>query len=120
MLSIQIFDPALCCSTGVCGADVDPVLVNFAADVDWGRKQGLSVERFNLSQQPLVFAQNETVRKFLERSGVDSLPLILIEGEVVMAGRYPTRKELAQWAKIEFSEPDTVKSCCGGNKSGCC
>lgn len=119
MMIIQVYDPALCCSTGVCGTEVDSVLVTFAADVDWAKKQGIKVERFNLSQQPMVFAQNEMVKKFLERSGAGSLPLILIDGDVALAGRYPTRKELAQWAKIELSEQETTKSCCG-DKTGCC
>jgi len=42
---IQVFDPPLCCSTGVCGTDVDPELVRFAADLDWLAKQGVEVER---------------------------------------------------------------------------
>ena len=49
MPSIQIFDPALCCSTGVCGVEVDQNLVNFAADVDWAKQHGAQVERFNLA-----------------------------------------------------------------------
>jgi hypothetical protein len=32
--SIQVFDPALCCSTGVCGVNVDQALVTFSADAD--------------------------------------------------------------------------------------
>ena len=35
MTTIHVFDPALFCSTGVCGAQVDRALVTFAADVDW-------------------------------------------------------------------------------------
>ena len=35
MKTIQIFDPALCCSTGVCGVEADQALISFAADVDW-------------------------------------------------------------------------------------
>lgn len=119
MILIQVYDPALCCSTGVCCTEVDSVLVTFAADADWAKKQGINIERFNLSQQPMAFAQNEIVKKFLERSGADSLPLILIDGEVALAGRYPTRKELAQWAKIELDEQQPTKNCCGG-KTGCC
>lgn len=64
MPSIQIFDPALCCSTGVCGVEVDQNLVNFAADVDWAKQHGAQVERFNLAQQPLAFAENPTVKGF--------------------------------------------------------
>jgi len=87
MKSIQVFDPALCCSTGVCGVDVDQALVGFSADVDWARQNGAHIERFNLAQQPVAFAQNSIVRSFLERSGQEALPLILMDGEVALAGR---------------------------------
>lgn len=39
MKTIQIFDPALCCSSGVCGPETDPALVAFAADFEWARTQ---------------------------------------------------------------------------------
>jgi hypothetical protein len=42
----------MCCSTGVCGPGVDPQLARFAADVAWLQGQGVTVERFNLAQQP--------------------------------------------------------------------
>jgi len=51
MTTIQIFDPALCCSTGVCGVEADQALISFAADVDWAKQNGAHVERFNLAQQ---------------------------------------------------------------------
>ena len=51
MSTIQIFDPALCCSSGVCGQDVDAHLVQAAANIDWGKGQGAQIERFNLAQQ---------------------------------------------------------------------
>ena len=41
--TIRVFDPAMCCSTGVCGPSVDPDLARFAADVDWLQKQGVTV-----------------------------------------------------------------------------
>ncbi|WP_434778918.1 arsenite efflux transporter metallochaperone ArsD [Neisseria sp. Ec49-e6-T10] len=119
MISIQVYDPALCCSTGVCGTEIDSALVTFAADADWAKKQGITIERFNLSQQPLAFAENEVVKKFLERSGADALPLILMDGDIALAGRYPTRKELAQWAKIELTESETKTGCCS-KRSNCC
>ena len=100
MSTIQIFDPALCCSTGVCGVDVDQQLVGFAADVDWAKKNGAQIERFNLAQQPQTFARNAIVSAFLERSGDEALPLILVDGEVALAGRYPSRHQLAEWAGI--------------------
>ncbi|MGZ5052071.1 MAG: arsenite efflux transporter metallochaperone ArsD [Methylobacter sp.] len=120
MPDIQIFDPALCCSTGVCGVDVDQQLVSFAADVDWAKQQGAHIERFNLAQQPLAFAENPVVKSFLERSGAEALPLILVGGDVALAGRYPTRAELARWAGLSKPVIEIKPSggCCGGSQ--CC
>jgi AhpD family alkylhydroperoxidase len=97
MKKIQVFDPALCCSTGVCGTEVDQALVDFSADVDWLKHAGGQIERFNLAQQPMAFADSPIVKAFLERSGAEGLPLILLDGATVLTGRYPTRDELAQW-----------------------
>ena len=97
MKKIEVFDPPLCCSTGVCGADIDQALVNFATDVEWVKQRGAHIDRFNLAQQPQAFADNRTVRAFLEKSGQDGLPLILMDGRQVLAGRYPSRDELAGW-----------------------
>lgn len=119
MKSIQVFDPALCCSTGVCGVDVDQALVTFSADVDWAKQQGAPIERFNLAQQPMAFAGNATVRGFLERSGQEALPLILVDGEVALAGRYPQRAELARWAGLLMVTATAPQGgCCSG--SDCC
>lgn len=117
MTTIHVFDPALCCESGVCGVDAEQALVTFSADLSWARQHGAQIERFNLAQQPLVFAENPTVRKFLERSGQDALPLILVNGEVALAGRYPQRAELARWAAIaEPAERKPATSCCAGSR----
>jgi len=122
MKNIQIFDPALCCSSGVCGVDVDQSLVSLAADLDWAKQQGLVVERFNLAQQPMDFAQNATVRGFLERSGAEALPLVLVDGEVALAGRYPNRAELTRWAGLAaapaLAEVAPAGGCCAGGRCG--
>lgn len=115
MTAIEVYDPALCCSTGVCGTEVDQALVSFAADVDWAKQNGARIERFNLAQQPLAFAENATVKAFLERSGQEALPLVLVAGEVALAGRYPSRGELARWAGlVETATQPTQSGCCGG------
>lgn len=123
MKTIQVFDPALCCSSGVCGVDVDQKLVDFAADAEWARQQGLGIERFNLAQQPMAFAENPLVKGFLERAGQQALPLTLVDGEVALAGRYPSRADLARWAGVAApAEPAAAAAsggcCCGGGK--CC
>jgi hypothetical protein len=117
MTTIEIFEPALCCSTGVCGAEVDQTLVDFAADVAWAKQNGTTIRRWNLAQQPLAFAENAIVKAFLERSGQEALPLVLAGGEVALAGRYPRRAELARWAGVEQEGAEPDDDCCSGN---CC
>ncbi|WP_411755137.1 arsenite efflux transporter metallochaperone ArsD [Serratia sp. (in: enterobacteria)] len=120
MKTLSVYDPALCCSTGVCGTDVDQALVTFSADVDWLKKRGITVTRYNLSQQPMAFIDNILVKNFLENSGAEGLPLILLDGEFVMAGRYPTRADLARWCKIPLEITGIAsKGCCSGNTSCC-
>lgn len=95
MKNLKVYDPPMCCSTGVCGPDVDPALVRFAADLKWFESQGVVVERYNLAQSPKAFAENGLVRSWLTDKGEDALPLVMVEGKVVASGTYPARDELA-------------------------
>jgi hypothetical protein len=122
---IRVFDPAMCCSTGVCGPSVDPKLVRFATDLGWLRSQGVTVERLSLSRQPAAFADDAAVKTALETKGEAALPLVKINGEVKSCGVYPSRDELAAWAGIAAPAPSIVNEastsgCCGPAKSGCC
>jgi hypothetical protein len=126
MTDITVYDPAMCCSTGICGPEVDQKLVTFAADLDWLKSQGINVTRINLSQEPAKFADNATVKSVLEDKGVDGLPVVLTSGEMRSAGRYPDRAELAQFAGVPFvadAAPAASSGCCGPaqeKSSGCC
>ena len=127
MTTLTVYDPAMCCSTGICGAEVDQNLVNFAADLDWLKSEGVNVTRISLSQEPAEFAANKQVSDVLQKSGVEGLPVILIGNEMKSTGRYPARVELAGWVNLACA-PDAPKStgCCGGDStaekstSGCC
>jgi AhpD family alkylhydroperoxidase len=103
-MKIQVFDPPMCCSTGVCGPSVDPELVRFAADLDWLKRQGVDVERYNLSQQPAAFAGNPVVKDALAKEGNDCLPLTLVDGAVACKGKYPTREALAGYGGLELPQ----------------
>ncbi len=100
MKRVEVFDPPMCCSTGVCGPNVDPVLARFAADLHWLANEGVQVERFNLSQQPQAFAANQAVKNALETEGNDCLPLILVNGQIASKGVYPTREDLARLSAV--------------------
>lgn len=120
MKKLQIFDPALCCNTGVCGTEVDQALVDFSADADWLKQAGITVERFNLAQQPLAFAENDTVKNFLHEQGDKALPLILLDGKIALSGRYPTRQELAQWLGIALPATSCSAPTASAASSACC
>jgi arsenite methyltransferase len=92
--TLEVFDPAMCCSTGVCGPQVDSALVRFAADAKWLQAQGVEVRRFNLAQSPAAFVENEQVKQALTEKGESALPLLLADGRVVASGHYPERSQL--------------------------
>jgi hypothetical protein len=108
MLKLEVFNPPMCCSTGVCGPNVDPVLVRFSADCHWLAGQGIAVERYNLSQQPQAYAGNAVVKAALADDGNPCLPLILVNGAIVSRGRYPSREELARLAGLRSAEPPSL------------
>ncbi len=102
--SLEVYDPAMCCATGVCGPQVDPVLVQFAADVKWLQEQGVEVRRFTLSQNPAAFVENDVVRTALTEKGESALPLVLVDGKTVASGQYPERAQLAERCGLARAE----------------
>ena len=120
MNSLDVFDPAMCCSSGVCGPDVDPKLVQFAADVAWLKSLGIPVQRHNLSQDPAAFMASELVRSVVTERGEAALPLLVSAGKLVAVGHYPDRAELS--TIFGLSAPGAAASessgCCGGGS--CC
>jgi hypothetical protein len=130
MSKVEVFEPALCCATGVCGEDVDQDLVTFSADMDFVRSHGGEVVRYNLASEPLAFAENDAVKAFLEIAGSDGLPLVLVDGVTAMTGRYPDRAQLARWAGVAADGPAApvtlgvtetgAAGCCGGADTTCC
>jgi len=122
MRTIQVYDKPMCCSTGICGPSVDPVLPRFAADLDWLKSLGHVVERYNLSQQPQEFVKNTQIHQLLTSEGMDCLPVIVLDGTIVSKKSYPTRETFAGWVGaaagplLPVAQP--ASSNCGG--SNCC
>ncbi len=93
-MKIDIYDPAMCCSSGMCGPSIDPVLVKMNETVLALKKQGVEVMRFNLAQQPKDFMANKTVADLLQKNGKKALPVTIIDGEVFKTGEYPLYEDL--------------------------
>ncbi len=123
MRTVQIYDKPMCCSTGVCGPEVDAKLPQFASDLDWLKSLGHNVERYNLAQQPQAFIDNKSIHQVLSTEGTDSLPVVVIDGEIVSRKVYPSRDMLTAFvngAPVKQLLPVAKSSgdCCG--TSGCC
>ena len=97
MTRITVYDPAMCCSTGVCGPEVDPKLAQFTGDLDWLKSQGIEVRRFNLAQEPASFVENPAVKAILERSGGDELPAIVAKTWSFPAAATPVAMNSRLW-----------------------
>ena len=100
MTKIRVWEPALCCNTGVCGPDVDEALVAFTADLAHLQGQGIDIARHNLANDPMAFATDPVVAQFLQVAGSAGLPLTTVDGVTVMTGGYPDRAALLKFAGI--------------------
>ena len=85
----------MCCQSGVCGPSVDQQLIDIREDLRWARDQGAQVSRHNLSSDPDAFVANPKVTGLMAAFGEPALPALLVDGDIVIHGRYPTREELA-------------------------
>ncbi len=101
MSSLHVFDPPMCCATGICGNEIDPALVRFAADLRWLVSQGVRVARHNLAQEPAAFVGEPAVQAALADEGEGCLPLLVVDGEIRHRGGYPDRATVAAWFSIE-------------------
>ncbi|RJQ48165.1 MAG: arsenical resistance operon transcriptional repressor ArsD [Nitrospiraceae bacterium] len=100
-MKIEIYDPAMCCSSGLCGPSIDPVLVKMNDAVLALKKQDVKIERFNLAQQPREFLANKTVADLLHKSGKKILPITIVNGEVFRTVEYPSYENLCKTLNIE-------------------
>jgi hypothetical protein len=104
MAKIRIYDPALCCPTGVCGPSVDPELTRIATAIFMLKKKGVDIARFNLGTEPQAFIDDQTVNQLLNEKGTDALPAVVVDGKVELIGEYPSNDQLAEWTKVDSSE----------------
>lgn len=133
MKKMIIFDPAMCCSTGVCGPSVNKELLRVSTVLNTLKNKGILVERYNLTSNPQAFIDNKEINAILNTKGVNTLPVIMVDGIVVKEGKYPTNEEFCSLLEIPASylavnikktninKSNIKKSNNGcGCKGGCC
>jgi hypothetical protein len=125
MKTMKIYEPAMCCSTGLCGVSVDPELLRISTTLNTLKENGIEVQRFNLTNAPQEFVNNKAVAEFLQKFGPEKLPVVVVDDVIVISGHYPTNEEFVKWLDVPAAllgvTADDGKSsggcCCSG---GCC
>lgn len=118
MKTMKIYEPAMCCPTGLCGVGVDPELLRISTVLNTLKQNGVEVQRFNLTNAPAEFVKSKAVTEYLQKFGPDKLPVVLVDDFIVIAGRYPTNEEFTNW--LELSADVLGVSCCESDTSCCC
>ena len=116
-MTLTIYDKPLCCSSGVCGPNVDPALAAFADDLRWLAAQGVEVVRHNPAQNAHAFITDPLIREAMKGGGEAVLPVVAVDGVEKSRKTYPSRAELAAWTNI-LLDTNNDTACCGG--TGCC
>ncbi|MDW2800165.1 arsenite efflux transporter metallochaperone ArsD [Clostridium boliviensis] len=130
MKTMKIYEPAMCCSTGLCGVGVDTELLRISTVLNTLENNGVHVDRFNLSNNPQKFVTNQTINNYVKENGVDGLPVVVIDDEITITGRYPTNDEFVKLLNVPENyigeKPDAVNAAskktqgCGCSGGDCC
>lgn len=132
---IVIYDPPMCCSSGVCGPNPDQTLIEFQDIYTQLKQSGHDIERYVITQSPEKFKKNPQIIKLIQEQQLKVLPITTIDGVVIKTGSYPTMAELGITdVKIEPDKgccsdkvscdvnckPSADKDCCSDGKGGNC
>lgn len=121
MTELALFEPAMCCSTGVCGPAVNKNLLQITSVMNaLDTVEGFQAKRYNLSNNPQSFVENEKISQLLQEKGAEALPATLLNGEVVKVGEYPSIEEITAFTGIRFVPIDSNNEGCYESNSGCC
>ncbi len=94
MRTLKIFEPAVGCLTGACSPDAQDTAGAFEEQLAALSSRGVEVQRFNLGHDPDEFASQPLVKAAIRQHGMACLPMVLLDGQVLRAGGYPTADEL--------------------------
>lgn len=126
MKKMIIYEPAMCCPTGLCGVSVDPELLRLSTVISSLQKNGIEIKRYNLTNAPMEFVNNKEVNQMMNEKGVEILPITVADGKIVKTKAYPTNDEIISLLQVPRSylgeQKRTTSPKSGGCdcKGGCC
>lgn len=94
MRGVEIFDPPMCCPTGICGPTVDPVLLDVQEMIQQLKEDGIPVQRYAINTNPNAFLENPEVARLIQERKMAALPITVVNGVVIKTGSYPSLAEI--------------------------
>lgn len=91
---VELFDPPLCCPTGLCGPTLDQTLLDVSEMVMALQREHRRVERYQMTSHPNAFLSNVAVMKLVREKQMEALPITVVHGKVVKVGAYPNADEI--------------------------
>lgn len=91
---VELFDPPMCCPTGLCGPTLDQTLLDVNEMILALQAEGVHVERYQMTGNPNAFLSNADVMRLVRERQMAALPITVVRGEVVKVGAYPTLTEV--------------------------
>ena len=92
--AVEIFDPPMCCPTGLCGPALDQTLLDVNEMIMDLKNGGVSVERYQMTSHPNAFLNNADVMKLVREIQMEALPITVVHGRIVKTGAYPRMEEV--------------------------
>lgn len=134
MNKMKIYEPAMCCETGLCGVGVNQELLRISTLTNTLKNKGIEIQRFNLNSAPNEFVTNQKVNNAIMEKGIECLPIVVVDDEIIITGRYPSNEEVLEIFSLKvidlnMKKPGSVnlESCCCAKESessssldGCC
>ena len=93
-MKVEVYDPPMCCSTGLCGANIDPELLRIHDVLINLKKRGVEVHRYQMSSDMAKFAKHPTIAPMIKENGRKILPIVSVNGEIIKTNGYPSEQEL--------------------------
>lgn len=91
---VEIFDPPMCCPTGLCGPTIDQTLLDLNEMILTLQRENVRVARYQMASHPNAFLGNVEVMKLIREQQMDALPIIVVHGKIIKTGGYPRLDEV--------------------------
>jgi len=91
---VELFDPPMCCPTGLCGPALDQTLLDVNDMVLALQRENLRVERYQMTSNPNAFLGNAEVMKLVREKQMEALPIVVVRGKILKTGAYPSLSEI--------------------------